>query len=87
MAIGKNYTKFSDKIIDIIYRNNELYYNEDMFSVMGNKLGLEIYSLYGPDGLFGVVNLVEQELLYTEYARYLRVLEFSFNGICNEFQA
>lgn len=78
---------YTNRIIEMIYGNYDRY----TFEQKGNKLGKEIYKVYGYNGLFTVMNLVEQELLDGEYSNeyldLLRLLEFSFNGICDEWQA
>ena len=92
MSVSKiNYKIFVDEIISMIYRNDNLNYDRDSFQEKGNKLGREIYAISGYHGLFLVMNLVQQELLdceySTEYIGDLRHLEWSFNGICDEWQA
>lgn len=86
-----NYKMFSDRIIEMIYVNNNTLYDRDTFGKEGHGLGKEIYRVGGADGLFAVIRLVEQELLDCEYSNQylsdLRNLEWSFNGICEEFQA
>lgn len=86
-----NYKLFADRIIEMIFVNNNLNYDRDTFGKKGNKLGREIYTIGGYHGLFAVMNIVEQELLDSEYSNCyltdLRNLEWSFNGICEEWQA
>jgi hypothetical protein len=86
-----NYTIFVNRIINLIYRNNNFSYDRIVFGEEGRTIGKEIYALAGYHGLFDVISLVEQELLVcelsNEYLRDLRELEFSFSGICEEFQA
>jgi hypothetical protein len=86
-----NYKRFSDKIIEMIFGINNLRYDHLSFQKESNKLGKEIYSIGGYHALFTVMNLVEQEILDCEYSNeylgLLREIEWSFNGICEEWQA
>jgi hypothetical protein len=86
-----NYKQFADKIIEMIFGTNNLRYDLESFQNTSNKLGKEIYAIGGYNALFTVMNLVEQELLDCEYSSeylgLLRDIEWSFNGICDEWQA
>jgi len=86
-----NYKLFANRIIEMIYGSNNISYDRDTFGRDGNKLGREIYAIGGANGLFTVMRLVEQELLVCEYSSEylgdLRTLEWSWNGICEEWQA
>lgn len=86
-----NYRIFSDRIIGLIYGNNDFSYDKYFIEEEGNKLGKEIYNLGGENGLFSVMRIIEQELLDCEYSNeylsVLRQIEWSWNGICQEWQA
>lgn len=86
-----NYKRCADRIIEMIYGNNNLRYDHVSFQKEGNKIGREIYTIGGYHGLFTVMNIVEQELLDCEYSNeylsILREIEWSWNGICEEWQA
>jgi hypothetical protein len=86
-----NYKRFVDRIIEMIFGNNNMRYDRDTFGKEGNKLGREIYAVGGANGLFAVMRVVEQELLDCEYSNEylgdLRNLEVSWTGICEEWQA
>ena len=86
-----NYKQFVDRIIDMIYGNNSIRYDSILFQNAGNKLGKEIYAIGGYKALFYVMNLLEQELLNCEYSNScmgtLREIEWSWHGICPEWQA
>lgn len=90
MAKNINYRIFSDRIIGLIYGNNDFSYDEYLIEE-GHKLGKEIYNLGGANGLFSVMRIIEQELLDCEYSNeylsVLRQIEWSWNGICEEWQA
>lgn len=85
-----NYRRFANRIIEMIYGNDNMRYDRDTFGKEGNKLGREIYAIGGYSGLFAVMNIVEQELLDGEYSNEylgdLRNLEVSWTGICEEWQ-
>lgn len=87
-----NYNVFADKIIDMIYRNDNDNVNcNDTFQNEGSKLGNKIYQVGGANGLFAVMNIVEMKLLNSEYSNQylcmLREIEWSWSGICDEWQA
>jgi hypothetical protein len=86
-----NYKIYVDEIIDIMHDNTDFSYNRIVFQGKGNKIGKEIYKVGGYKGLFIVMELVQKVLIENgysdEYLTDLRELEFSFNGICDEFQA
>jgi len=79
---------FADRIIEMIFGSNNLNYS---FQKEGNKLGREIYAVSGSNGLFKVMNIVEQKIMDCEYSNEylsdLRTLEWSWNNICEEWQA
>lgn len=86
-----NYGPYVKEIIDMIYNNNDFSYNRIVFSKNGHLIGKKIYKIGGYKALYIVMDLVYQELIDLEYSNQylgdLRELEFSFNGICDEFQA
>ena len=86
-----NYKIFVDRILNLIYGNNNFGYDRIVFAEEGHIIGKEIYSLLGYRGLFSVINLVQQELLDCEYSNEylgdLRELECSWSGIFDEFKA
>ena len=88
------YKKYVDEIINMIFKNDSDYYDYDydnQFDKRCNKIGHQIYNLYGYKGLYITTELVQQELMENEYSNeyigYLRELEFAFSNICDEFQA
>ena len=86
-----SYKQFVDRIIEMMYGNNNMRYDIDIFKKEGNKIGKEIYKVGGANGLFDVMHLVEQEFLNCEYSNeylgVLREIEWSWCGICEEWQA
>ena len=73
------------------YKNQLLYVvlNNSDFDYSHN-LGLEIYKYGGSKALFTTMNLLVNELMENEYSNEylepLRLLELSWNNICNEWQ-
>lgn len=88
MTTTINYRRFVDRIIEMIFGSND---HDDSFQKEGNKLGREIYAVGGANGLFAVMRVVEQEIMNCEYSNNylgkLRELEWSWSGICEEWQA
>lgn len=94
----KNYNLFADKIIDMIYENDNVIYRDDIGDTYNDtlqckchKIGHKIYRIGGAEGLFAVMNIVEEKLLNAEYSNQylcmLREIEWSWSGICDEWQA
>lgn len=83
-----DYIYFVNKILKLVFKNNN---DDTVFIVESNKIGKEIYTIAGYEGLYIVMNLIEQEITSCEYSNeylyILRELEWGFNGICDEFQA
>lgn len=77
--------KYKDDLLNIILSNND-----SSFSSNGHNLGLKIYKLGGSKALYSTMNLLLDELsneYSNEYLEHLRLLEFSWNNICDEWQA
>lgn len=84
------YKKYVDEIIEMIFRNNS-FEERVVFEERGNEIGKELYKINGYKSLYIVMELLQQELMESEYSSEylgdLRELECSFNGICDEWQA
>ncbi len=81
---------FSKELLNLIIRAD---YSDDVNMSKTRKIGLEIYKIYGTNGLFNVMRLL-YEMLNHEYNNnivensyiQLRNIEFSWNEI-GEYQA
>jgi hypothetical protein len=87
-----SYKNHVDKLIELIYLKHSVDDSNNLeFGDRCHLIGKEIYTLYGYQGLFSVICIVQENLIdmgYTDnYLVSLRELEFSFSGICDEFQA
>jgi hypothetical protein len=86
-----SYKQYVNEIINMIFSNKEYLCDRIVFGEKGHKIGKAIYAIGGYKGLYIVMDLVQQELLECEYSSEylstLRELEFSFSGICDEWQA
>lgn len=80
--------KYKNDLLDIIFNNDN---NHESFSNNGHNLGLKIYNLGGAKALYSTMNLLLDELMNNEYSNeyleLLRLLEFSWNNICDEWEA
>ena len=77
--------KYKNDLLSIIFNSN------DSFSDNCHNIGLKIYKLGGSKALFLISDLLSNELMSNEYSseylEALRILEFSWNNICDEWQA
>ena len=82
-----SYKVYVDKLINMMYGNNDFGYNRIVFGETGKEIGKEIHRNYGYKGLFMVMNMLVEELT-SEYNNSflgdLRELEVCFDGICDE---
>jgi hypothetical protein len=76
---------YKDQLLYIILNENDNLYEN------GKSLGEKIYRYGGSKALFTTMNLLLNEIMENEYSdeylESLRLLEFSWNNICNKWQA
>ena len=90
-----NYKPYVDEIISLMYSQDRDRYHRcdhnNYFSKRSRCIGKELHKLGGYNALFTILNILQDELMTneysTEYLHDLREIEFSFSGICDEFQA
>lgn len=90
--VEQNLTEYAQELLDMMKKNKKIDYNRTVFGKRAVHIGHEVYNKFGADGLFDVMRLLSEHVLYSEnlhqseYFTDLRELECKWSGITHEFQ-